>query len=74
VAGVRAAGKEPLVELDRRKAIDLAVRSASAGDVVLVAGKGHEDYQIVGLVKHPFDDRTETRRALQARRRGQGQA
>ena len=74
VAGVRAAGKEPLVELDRRKAIDLAVRSASAGDVVLVAGKGHEDYQIVGLVKHPFDDRTETRRALQARRRGPGQA
>jgi len=74
VAGVRAGGMEPIVELDRRKAIDLAVRSASAGDVVLVAGKGHEDYQIVGLVKHPFDDRTETRRALQARRRGPGQA
>jgi UDP-N-acetylmuramoyl-L-alanyl-D-glutamate--2,6-diaminopimelate ligase len=68
VAGVRAAGKEPLVELDRRKAIGLAVRSASGGDVVLVAGKGHEDYQIVGTVKHPFDDRTETRLALQARR------
>jgi UDP-N-acetylmuramoyl-L-alanyl-D-glutamate--2,6-diaminopimelate ligase len=74
VAGVRGAGKEPVVELDRRKAIDLAVRSASGGDVVLVAGKGHEDYQIVGTVKHPFDDRTETRRALQARRQGRGQA
>jgi UDP-N-acetylmuramoyl-L-alanyl-D-glutamate--2,6-diaminopimelate ligase len=72
VAGVRAAGREPFVELDRRKAIDLAVRSAAAGDVVLVAGKGHEDYQIVGRVKHPFDDRIETRRALLARRRDQG--
>jgi UDP-N-acetylmuramoyl-L-alanyl-D-glutamate--2,6-diaminopimelate ligase len=68
VAGVRAAGKEPLLELDRRKAIDLAVRSASRGDVILVAGKGHEDYQLVGQVKHPFDDRIETRRALDARR------
>jgi UDP-N-acetylmuramoyl-L-alanyl-D-glutamate--2,6-diaminopimelate ligase len=74
VAGVRAAGKDPIVELDRRKAIGLAVRLASAGDVVLVAGKGHEDYQVVGLVKHPFDDRIETRRALEARRRGQGRA
>jgi UDP-N-acetylmuramoyl-L-alanyl-D-glutamate--2,6-diaminopimelate ligase len=73
VAGVRAGGKEPVVELDRRKAIDLAVRSASAGDVVLVAGKGHEDYQIVGNVKHPFDDRLETRRALQARRARPGE-
>jgi UDP-N-acetylmuramoyl-L-alanyl-D-glutamate--2,6-diaminopimelate ligase len=69
VAGVRAAGASPEVELDRRKAIDLAVRSCSAGDVVLVAGKGHEDYQIVGTVKHPFDDRIETRRALAERRR-----
>ncbi len=68
VAGVRRSGREPLVELNRRKAIELAVRSASPGDVVLVAGKGHEDYQIVGHVKHPFDDRTETRRALDARR------
>jgi UDP-N-acetylmuramoyl-L-alanyl-D-glutamate--2,6-diaminopimelate ligase len=68
VAGVRAAGREPVVELDRRKAIAFAVRSASGGDVVLVAGKGHEDYQIVGKVKHPFDDRTETRAALADRR------
>jgi UDP-N-acetylmuramoyl-L-alanyl-D-glutamate--2,6-diaminopimelate ligase len=69
VEGVRRAGLEPVVELDRRKAIDFAVRSASSGDVVLVAGKGHEDYQVVGKVKHSFDDRIETRRALEARRR-----
>ena len=68
-AGVRRAGREPVVELDRRKAITLAVRSADPGDVVLIAGKGHEDYQIIGHVKHPFDDRTEARRALEGRRR-----
>jgi len=68
VSGVRAAGKEPIVELDRRKAIERAVRSACRGDVVLIAGKGHEDYQIVGTVKHAFDDRIEARRALLDRR------
>jgi UDP-N-acetylmuramoyl-L-alanyl-D-glutamate--2,6-diaminopimelate ligase len=72
--GVRAGGSEPILELDRRKAIDLAVRSASRGDVVLVAGKGHEDYQFMGNVKHPFDDRIEARRALLERRRLQGGA
>lgn len=71
VEGARAAGADPIVELDRRKAIDLAVRSASGGDVVLIAGKGHEVYQVVGTVKHPFDDRIEARRALAARRGGE---
>ncbi|HLK38296.1 MAG TPA: cyanophycin synthetase, partial [Polyangiaceae bacterium] len=68
VRGAHAAGATPRVELDRRRAIDLAVSSADPGDVVLVAGKGHEDYQIVGKVKSPFDDRVEVRRALAARR------
>ncbi|HET7786222.1 MAG TPA: UDP-N-acetylmuramoyl-L-alanyl-D-glutamate--2,6-diaminopimelate ligase [Myxococcales bacterium] len=50
---------------DRREAIELALRSARPGDAVLIAGKGHEDYQIVGGEKRPFDDRAEARRALQ---------
>jgi UDP-N-acetylmuramoyl-L-alanyl-D-glutamate--2,6-diaminopimelate ligase len=73
-AGVRSGGKEPIVQLDRRKAIDLAVRSASQGDLVLLAGKGHEDYQIVGTVKHALDDRIEAGLALEARRRERGAA
>jgi UDP-N-acetylmuramoyl-L-alanyl-D-glutamate--2,6-diaminopimelate ligase len=67
-AGVRGEGVEPRVELDRRRAIDLAVTGAAPGDTVLIAGKGHEDYQVIGAVKYPFDDRTEARLALQARR------
>ncbi|MBP5612079.1 MAG: UDP-N-acetylmuramoyl-L-alanyl-D-glutamate--2,6-diaminopimelate ligase, partial [Bacteroidales bacterium] len=48
-----------LVIPDRREAIRTACLTARAGDVVLVAGKGHEDYQIVNGVKHHFDDREE---------------
>ena len=50
---------------DRREAIELALRAARPGDAVLIAGKGHEDYQIVGKEKRPFDDRAEARRALE---------
>ncbi|MFR7755290.1 MAG: glutamate ligase domain-containing protein, partial [Bacteroidales bacterium] len=42
---------------DRSEAICYAIEAADPGDVVLIAGKGHEDYQIVGTVKHHFDDR-----------------
>lgn len=59
-----------VVELDRARAIRLAIEEASAGDVVLVAGKGHEPYQIIGARTLAFDDRVEARAAL-ARRRDQ---
>ncbi len=52
------------VEPDRRAAIRLAIEAAREGDAVLVAGKGHEDYQIVGTEKHHLDDREEARAAL----------
>jgi len=54
---------------DRREAIELALRCARRGDAVVIAGKGHEDYQMVGTEKRPFDDRAEARRALQALKR-----
>jgi UDP-N-acetylmuramoyl-L-alanyl-D-glutamate--2,6-diaminopimelate ligase len=53
---------------DRAAAIELALRSARAGDAVVIAGKGHEDYQIVGTEKRSFDDRVEARRVLEALR------
>jgi len=62
-AGARA-GCGYVVEPDRRAAIALAIGVARPGDLVLIAGKGHEDYQIVGTEKRPFDDRHEVRRAL----------
>jgi UDP-N-acetylmuramoyl-L-alanyl-D-glutamate--2,6-diaminopimelate ligase len=75
--GVRAAGMPPLrdgadgrgymVEADRRAAIDWALAAARPGDVVLVAGKGHENYQIVGTERRHLDDREEVRRALGGR-------
>ena len=57
-------GRPRCVEVDRRLAIAAAVSDAGPADVVLVAGKGHENYQIVGTVKHPFDDVQECERAM----------
>jgi UDP-N-acetylmuramoyl-L-alanyl-D-glutamate--2,6-diaminopimelate ligase len=70
LAGARAAGAThaELREIgDRREAIDAAVAEAVAGDVVLVAGKGHEAGQEVGGVTHPFSDRDELAAALRRR-------
>lgn len=53
---------------DRQKAIELAVRLAGPGDTILIAGKGHEDYQIIGKERLPFDDRLVAREALDVRR------
>jgi UDP-N-acetylmuramoyl-L-alanyl-D-glutamate--2,6-diaminopimelate ligase len=50
-------GKEIDVDVDRRKAIGLALRGAAPGDVVVIAGKGHEPYQIIGDRVFDFDDR-----------------
>ena len=72
-AGLRSVGADYELVLDRAKAIALAVESANPGDVVLLAGKGHEPYQLIGTVKHPFDDRVEARKALRVRR-GEGAA
>ena len=52
--------------VDRRLAIDLALSIATPKDTVVIAGKGHEDYQIIGRERLPFDDRREARRALAA--------
>jgi UDP-N-acetylmuramoyl-L-alanyl-D-glutamate--2,6-diaminopimelate ligase len=52
-----------LVE-DRHRAIRLAVESARAEDVVLIAGKGHEPYQLVGAERRDFDDKVEAQKAL----------
>jgi UDP-N-acetylmuramoyl-L-alanyl-D-glutamate--2,6-diaminopimelate ligase len=57
----------PTVEVDRRQAIQQAILQAQAGDTVLIAGKGHEDYQILGTEKVHFDDREEATTALQQR-------
>jgi UDP-N-acetylmuramoyl-L-alanyl-D-glutamate--2,6-diaminopimelate ligase len=75
--GVRRAGAHELraaelagadrgyhTEIDRRQAIRAAAAAAGAGDVLLIAGKGHEDYQILGTTKVHFDDREEAAAAL----------
>ncbi|RYM07264.1 UDP-N-acetylmuramoyl-L-alanyl-D-glutamate--2,6-diaminopimelate ligase [Sporolactobacillus sp. THM7-7] len=49
---------------DRREAIRFAVRSAREHDIILIAGKGHETYQIIGTVKHHFDDREVAKEAI----------
>jgi UDP-N-acetylmuramoyl-L-alanyl-D-glutamate--2,6-diaminopimelate ligase len=69
IVGLARAGVDkPRVELDRQKAIEGAVLDAAPGDVILVAGKGHESYQILGDRVIDFDDRVVLRQALERRR------
>jgi UDP-N-acetylmuramoyl-L-alanyl-D-glutamate--2,6-diaminopimelate ligase len=62
--GVRPTGTEFHSISDRRDAIYRAVSSAKSGDVVIIAGKGHETYQIIGNEKFHFDDRQVAAEAL----------
>jgi UDP-N-acetylmuramoyl-L-alanyl-D-glutamate--2,6-diaminopimelate ligase len=66
--GLRSVGASYEICLDRERAIDRAVSLAQPGDVVLIAGKGHESYQLIGGLTLPFDDRREARGALERRR------
>lgn len=52
---------------DRRKAIEAAIGAAEKDDIILIAGKGHEDYQILGTEKISFDDRVVARKILESR-------
>jgi UDP-N-acetylmuramoyl-L-alanyl-D-glutamate--2,6-diaminopimelate ligase len=53
-----------LIESNRKKAIELAIESAGKGDIILIAGKGHETYQIIGTQRFDFDDRAIAREFL----------
>ena len=65
-AAVLSGGAGLRLEPDRRRAIERALEEARAGDVVLIAGKGHERGQEIAGVVHPFDDREVAREALRA--------
>jgi len=59
------------VVVDRRDAIRTAIKDAQPNDVILIAGKGHEDYQILGAQRLPFSDQAEARLALRSREGGE---
>ena len=58
------AGSKAVKIIDRKEAIEFAISEARPGDVVVIAGKGHEDYQIIGKTKYPMDDRKMAQEAL----------
>jgi UDP-N-acetylmuramoyl-L-alanyl-D-glutamate--2,6-diaminopimelate ligase len=72
--GLRSTGRPYLKVIDRREAIFRAVAEARAGDIVVIAGKGHEDYQIVGTEKRHFDDCEVAREALSSLHGGEAEA
>jgi UDP-N-acetylmuramoyl-L-alanyl-D-glutamate--2,6-diaminopimelate ligase len=71
-AEVRATHAELVTIVDRQAAIFEAIKGAQPGDVVLIAGKGHETYQEIGATKFSFDDVAVAREALRTRRVGSG--
>jgi UDP-N-acetylmuramoyl-L-alanyl-D-glutamate--2,6-diaminopimelate ligase len=64
LAGLQRSGTKYVLEPDRRKAIGLAIDQANAGDIVLIAGKGHEKVQVTSAGTVPFDDVEEAEKAL----------
>jgi UDP-N-acetylmuramoyl-L-alanyl-D-glutamate--2,6-diaminopimelate ligase len=66
LVGLQKTGVRYTVEVDRRKAISLAISEAHPGDIVLLAGKGHEKVQVTREGPHPFDDLEVAREALRA--------
>ncbi len=68
--GLRLTGKPYEKIADRRRAIHRAISQARTGDLVLIAGKGHEDYQIIGRETFHFDDKEVAREALNERAAG----
>jgi UDP-N-acetylmuramoyl-L-alanyl-D-glutamate--2,6-diaminopimelate ligase len=73
LAGLRETGTPHEVCADRERAIGLALDNAPPGDVVVLAGKGHEDYQEVGARRIPFQDAEVARRLLAKRGASRGQ-
>lgn len=67
IVGLQKTAGKYLIEPDREKAIGVAMDEARAGDIVLLAGKGHENYQILADRTFEFDDRDMARRALRER-------
>lgn len=67
VVGMQKSGGKYMIEADREKAIKMAIEEARTGDIVLLAGKGHEDYQVFADHTIHFDDREVARKALDDR-------
>jgi UDP-N-acetylmuramoyl-L-alanyl-D-glutamate--2,6-diaminopimelate ligase len=74
IVGLQKTAGKYLIEPDREKAIGVAMDEARSGDIVLLAGKGHENYQILADHTLEFDDRDMARRALRERGYGESQA
>jgi UDP-N-acetylmuramyl-tripeptide synthetase len=68
--GLKRSGRKYLKIQDRREAIFRAIREARSGDLVLIAGKGHETYQIIGTKRTHFDDREVAREAMESQASG----
>jgi UDP-N-acetylmuramoyl-L-alanyl-D-glutamate--2,6-diaminopimelate ligase len=73
IVGLQKTSGKYLIEPDREKAIGVAMDEARAGDIVLLAGKGHENYQVLADRTLEFDDRDMARRALRERGHGETQ-